>query len=164
MSTNVRIEGDKLILTRVFAAPRAAVFEAWVETSKVQQWWGCAEATKVRSEIEPRVGGRYDHHMTIAGVGEVPSCGRITAFDPPARLAYACEIPPGACPHAGKTMTVTVDFVEVAGGTEVRLVHAGIPAEHRDVVRAGWTAAMEKLARLLATEAPAREARPAKRS
>jgi uncharacterized protein YndB with AHSA1/START domain len=156
MKTEIRIEGDRLILTRVFRAPREEVFAAWVETSKVQAWWGCAEAASVRSEVEPRVGGRYDHHMTIPGVGEVPGCARLTEFDPPRRLAYVTQVPQGAGPQAGRPMTVTVDFVEVAGGTEVRLVHAGIPTEFRGIVRAGWTAAMEKLARLLADGARGR--------
>ena len=153
MKTTTRIEGDQLILTRVFAAPRPEVFEAWVETSKVQAWWGCAEATSVRSEIEPWVGGKYDHHMTIAGVGEVPGCARLTEFQPPARIAYVTQLPEGAGPEAGKSMTVTVDFTEVEGGTLVRLVHAGIPADFRELVQAGWTAAMEKLNRLLAAGA-----------
>jgi uncharacterized protein YndB with AHSA1/START domain len=149
MSTSIRIEGGRLILTRVFRAPREEVFDAWVQTCKVRLWWGCAEATSVRSEIEARVGGKYDHHMTIQGVGEVPGCGRITEYDPPARLAYVTEVPKGAGPKGGSTMSVTVDFVEVAGGTEVRLVHSGIPTEFGGFVRAGWTAAMEKLGRLL---------------
>ena len=72
MSTDVKFEDGHLIVSRVYDAPRELVFEAWVETSKVQQWWGCAECTSVRSEIDLEVGGRYNHHMTIAGAGEVP--------------------------------------------------------------------------------------------
>jgi uncharacterized protein YndB with AHSA1/START domain len=155
-NTEIRVEGDKLIVTRIYAAPRDAVFEAWVETSKVQQWWGCAATTSVRSDIERCVGGKFDHRMVVAGVGEVPMNALITEYDPPKRLAYAIAVPDGA-PKAGTPMTVSVDFSEVEGGTRVRLVHAGIPAEFRDMIRAGWTAGLEKLERFLAS--PARSSR-----
>ena len=55
-------------------------------------------------------------------------------------------------------MLVTVDFVEVEGGTQVRLVHAGIPDMEvgpdihlRAIVQGGWTAAFGKLAGFLET-------------
>ena len=146
MSTEVKFEDGNLIVTRVYDAPREDVFEAWCETSKVQQWWGCAECTSVRSEIERKVGGQYNHHMTIEGVGEVPGFATLTEYDPPARLAYTSPSGPDA------NMTVSVDFSEVEGGTLVRLVHAGIPdmrvegdMELREIVRTGWTAAFGKL-------------------
>ncbi len=161
MSTEVKFEHGNLIVTRVYEAPRELVFEAWVETSKVQQWWGCAECTSVRSEIEPEVGGAYNHHMTIEGAGEVPGFATLIEYDPPARLAYAAPDPgaPGDPSGPGDGMTVSVDFLEVDGGTRVRLVHAGIPdlrvdgdVELREIVRAGWTAALGKLGKLLEAE------------
>jgi len=42
-------EDDNLIVSRVYDAPREMVFDAWFETSKVKQWWGCAECTDVPS-------------------------------------------------------------------------------------------------------------------
>ncbi|MCP3918032.1 MAG: hypothetical protein GY711_20990 [bacterium] len=69
MTSEVKFENGQLIVSRVYDAPREAVFEAWIETSKVGQWWGCTECTAVRSEIEPRVGGTYNNHMTVQGRG-----------------------------------------------------------------------------------------------
>ncbi len=152
MSTDVKFEDGNLIVSRVYDAPREDVFDAWFETSKVQQWWGCADCTAVRSEVEPRVGGQYNHHMTIAGAGEVPGFATLTEYDPPARLAFA-SVGPGGTDDG---MTVSVDFTEVDGGTLVRLVHAGIPdmrvegdVELREIVRGGWTAAFGKLGSFL---------------
>ncbi|MEM9554492.1 MAG: SRPBCC domain-containing protein [Acidobacteriota bacterium] len=154
MSTDIRFENGELIVTRVYAASREAVFEAWVETSKVEQWWGCGDTTRVRSHIEPRVGGRYDHTMTIAG-SDIAGNGLIVEFVPPSRLAYTA-------PLYGTTdiqMRVTVDFTEVTGGTRVQLVHQGIPdmrvdgdVELRLIVRDGWTAAFGKLDTFLVGE------------
>ncbi len=156
MTTDVKFEDGNLIVSRVYAAPRELVFEAWFETSKVEQWWGCADCTAVRSEVERKVGGKYNHHMTIKGAGEVPGFATLTEYDPPKRLAYSSEAGPGA------NMVVSVDFSEVDGGTLVRLVHAGIPdmrvegdIELREIVRAGWTAAFGKLGKLLGATAQA---------
>jgi len=156
MSTRTTFEEGNLIVTRVYDAPREMVFDAWFETSKVKQWWGCAECTDVRSEIEPKVGGQYNHHMTIEGAGEVPGFATLTEYDPPARLAYTGSDPEG--PDAG--MVVSVDFSEVDGGTLVRLVHSGIPdmrvdgdVELREIVRGGWTAAFGKLGTFLGAAA-----------
>ena len=158
MATETKFEDGKLIVTRQFAAPRELVFEAWIETSKVKQWWGCAECTSVRSEIEPKVGGAYNHHMMIEGVpDEVPGFATLTEYDPPKRLAYSSASPAG--PDA-PPMTVTVDFAAVDGGTLVRLTHAGIPdmkvpgdVELRTIVQGGWTAAFGKLDTFMTAEA-----------
>lgn len=140
MSTDIRFEDGKLFVTRVYAAPREAVFEAWVETSQVQQWWGCAQTTEVVSEIEPKVGGKYNHLMTIEGAGTFPGLSRFTEYDPPARLAYASE---GS--EVAPAMQVKVDFLEHPDGTEVRLVHEGLPEDLLQYVQPGWTAAFGKL-------------------
>ena len=146
--TQVRFESGDLIVSRVYPAPRELVFEAWIETSKVQKWWGCAACTSVRSEIEPRVGGQYNHHMTIEGAGEVPGFATLVEYDPPKRLAFQSPAHPGS----DADMLVAVDFTEVEEGTLVRLVHSGIPdmrvdgdIEMREIVREGWTAAFGKL-------------------
>lgn len=156
MSTDVKFEDGNLVVSRVYAAPREAVFEAWFETSKLKQWWGCAECTDVRSEVERKVGGAYNHHMTIEGAGEVPGYATLTEYDPPARLAYTSASPAGP----DSQMVVSVDFTEVEGGTHVRLVHAGIPdirvqcdVELNAIIRAGWTAAFGKLGTFLAAPA-----------
>ncbi len=140
MSTDIRFEDRKLFITRVYSAPREAVFEAWVETSKVEQWWGSAQTTSVRSEIELRVGGKYNHLMTIAGAGEYSVSSIFTEYDPLSRLAFASE-----ASETDPAMKVSVDFLEHPDGTEVRFVHEGLPDEFVEDVRGGWTAAFGKL-------------------
>ena len=44
MATGTRFEDGRLIVTRQYDVPRELVFQASVETSKVRQWWGCADA------------------------------------------------------------------------------------------------------------------------
>lgn len=146
MSLEARYENGTLTMTRTYDAPCTAVFDAWVETSKVQQWWGCAQTTAVKSEIEKKVGGKFCHHMTIEGAGEYPMNCRITIYDPPKKLAYE-EVSDNPNP-----MLVTVDFVERGNQTEVRLVHANLPTGLSEIVKGGWTAAMGKLGDFLKRE------------
>ena len=139
-----------LTIRRIYDAPRGAVFEAWVETAKVERWWGCDQTTKVCSTVEPKVGGAYRHVMTIAGAGEYPSDGVFTEFSPPERLAFRTRDA-----HSGQTMEVSVDFIERGRQTEIVLRHRGLPTELKEIVTGGWGAAFEKLDRLLMEDAGA---------
>ena len=151
MSTKIEFEDGNLIVTRVYAAAIEDVFEAWIETSKVKQWWGCAECTNVESEIELKVGGAYNHHMTLEtehGKFDVPGFATLTEYDPPHRLAYTST-------DENDPMVVTVTFTVVSGGTQVVMVQSNIPdmivqgdVKLMEVVRDGWSAAFGKLEHL----------------
>ena len=148
MSTDIQFVDGSLIVSRVYAARIEDVFNAWIETGKVQQWWGCKECTKVESEIEPRVGGKYNHDMTIEnehGTFEVPGASIFVEYDPPHRLAYRST-------DENDPMLVTVTFEEVNGGTKVVMVQSNVPdmtvqgdVPLVEIVKAGWTASLEKL-------------------
>lgn len=147
MTMTTNFSDGSLTVSRLYDAPREAVFEAWIETAKVQQWWGCGDTTKVRSDIEARVGGKYNHQMTIHG-NEYPAKSTLIEYDPPARLAYETEQNDMA-----PKMTVTVDFKEEGGKTRVTLVHSGIPEGMGEIITGGWSAAFGKLETFLAKEA-----------
>ncbi len=148
MSTDAHFDNGTLTMTRVYDAPQQAVFDAWVQTSKVEQWWGCDQTKQVNSEIECKVGGKFNHLMTIEGAGEFPMQAHFVVFDPPNQLAY--EIPGNE--HMPQTMRVTVEFRAIGNQTEVKLVHNNLPDTLSDIVRGGWTAALRKLSELLQRE------------
>lgn len=155
MSTNVEMIDGDLVVTRLYRAPIEKVFEAWIETSKLKQWWGCAECVEVRSEVEPKPGGAYNHHMVIEnefGRHEAPQLATLIEYDPPNRLAYTS-------PDDNDPMIIEVDFTQTAEGTMVRLVHRNIPdiivegdVPLHDIIRGGWTAAFGKLDALMTRE------------
>lgn len=144
MSAEVSYENGKLVVTRLFAAPRQAVFDAWIQTSKVELWWGCGYATKVKSKIEPQIGGKYQHLMTLRDVGEYPHFGVITEYEPPALLAYELFDP-----NRDETMFVRVVFTEEGGQTAVCLTQDNLPDAYSEFVMAGWSSSFEGLAYLL---------------
>ena len=146
MSVEISYENGKLVVTRLFAAPRTAVFDAWIKTSKVELWWGCGYATEVKSQVEAKVGGKYDHLMTLRDVGEYQQCGLITEYDPPALLAYEL-----VDPYHEETMYVRVEFTEEGENTAVRLTQTNLLDAYSEFVMAGWTSSFEGLAYYLET-------------
>ncbi|MEM9786214.1 MAG: SRPBCC domain-containing protein [Pseudomonadota bacterium] len=140
--TKTSFENGILTMSRLYDHPREAVFAAWTEASQTQEWWGCAQTVQVKSEIEPHVGGKYEHAMTIDGVGVHPIKGVLTVFEPPQRLSYKM---PGMSEN--EFMMVDVTFTAKGKATEVRLTQTAIPADYGDVITTGWTASFERLGR-----------------
>lgn len=147
MSLTTNYSNGALTVSKLYDAPREEVFNAWVETAKVQEWWGCGDTTKTVSNIDAKEGGNFNHVMTIHG-SDFPAKARITEYVPPARLAYETEEN-----EVSPKMTVEVDFTEDGGKTRVTLTHSGIPAPLSDIITAGWSAAFGKLETFLAREA-----------
>ena len=142
MSPETAYRDGTLSITAVYSAPRQTVFDAWIEIAQVQRWWGCEGTTNVVSQVEPGVGGKYLHAMTVEGAGEMTMGGTITEYSPPARLTFRMNDGPGT--------TVTVDFIEQGEQTEVRLVHAGLQDQFSGFIAQGWTAGFNRLEQLLA--------------
>ncbi len=152
MLSETNYSDGKLVISRLYTAAQQAVFDAWIEAEQVQNWWGCADTTNVESDIETKVGGKYEHQMTLRGQYQHVAQGVFTEYDPPNVLAYTINGPE----EAGDTgMHVRVEFKSVEGGTQVTLTHTGIPHEFSPFIVDGWTAAFGKLFRFLFEQAQA---------
>ena len=151
MKSEVKISDNRLEMTRTFDAPRERVFDAWKQVDKVQQWWGCANTTKVESVIDFREGGTFSHTMHIEGAGVCPMAGRFDKIVEPELISYHTDF--------GEIVgRVSVEFHDV-GGNQTRLVltQVGFPPipdhDPRDIIAAGFTAALEKLGSVVAQAA-----------
>jgi uncharacterized protein YndB with AHSA1/START domain len=51
-------ETERMVVTRVFDAPRELVWKAWTEPEYVMQWWGPKGFTSPVCEMDFRVGGK----------------------------------------------------------------------------------------------------------
>jgi len=50
----------EILMTRVFEAPRALVFETMSKPEYIRRWWGCMEGvTMTVCDVDFRVGGKY---------------------------------------------------------------------------------------------------------
>src|SRR5215467_7172043 len=52
-------EIERMVVTRVFDAPRELVWKAWTDPKYVMQWWGPNGCTSPFCEMDFRVGGKF---------------------------------------------------------------------------------------------------------
>jgi uncharacterized protein YndB with AHSA1/START domain len=98
-------------------------------------------------ELDLQVGGSYRIRMEIEG-GPYTAYGTYKEIDPPRRLVYTWDWTEES--HQVGETTVTVEFVEVDGGTEVRLTHDGFPApEAKEAHEQGWGGCLDRFEALL---------------
>ena len=58
MTNNKVNETERMVVTRVFDAPRELVWKAWTDPKYVMQWWGPKGFTCPACEMDFRVGGK----------------------------------------------------------------------------------------------------------
>jgi len=82
-------ESDReIVLTRVFRAPRALVWEAWTKPAHVVNWWGPRGFTNTTKRHEFRVGGYWEHTMHGPDGTNYPNKARFLEIVPQERIAY----------------------------------------------------------------------------
>ena len=59
MTKNTINETERMVITRVFDAPRELVWKAWTDPKYVMQWWGPKGFTSPVCKIDFRVGGKF---------------------------------------------------------------------------------------------------------
>lgn len=144
--TETNFENDILTVTRLYNAPKADVFDAWMNTEKMDQWYGPNGTIGVKSTIEAKIGGTYAHEMEFEGGRTHTSEGTITEYDPPNAFAYHSPSPGQS---EGQGMTIRIEFIEQGNNTLVRLTHAGVSEQTAQFVTPAWVGAFEKLADFL---------------
>ena len=58
MTENTANEIERMVVTRVFDAPRELVWKAWTDPKYVMQWWGPKGFTSPACKMDVRVGGK----------------------------------------------------------------------------------------------------------
>ncbi|HEY4009790.1 MAG TPA: SRPBCC domain-containing protein [Acidobacteriaceae bacterium] len=58
MKNNTVNETERLVVTRIFNAPRELVWKAWTDPKYVMQWWGPKGFTSPVCKMDVRVGGK----------------------------------------------------------------------------------------------------------
>ena len=59
MTNNTANETERMVITRIFDAPRELVWRAWTDPQYVMQWWGPKGFTAPVCKIDFRVGGKF---------------------------------------------------------------------------------------------------------
>ena len=129
-------------LERLVPAPRAVVFQAWLDPVALARFMCPAPGASVASaETDPQVGGRFLIVMRV-GAQDLPHQGQYRVVEPPARLTFTWQ-----SAFAPPDSEVTLTFDEAGPGqTLVTLVHRGLPAAAQTAHREGWTHILSLLA------------------
>jgi len=141
--TLLSLEGDStIVISRVFRAPPALVFEVWTQPELVSRWWApkCLGLTVAEITADVRVGGGYRYVLDTPH-GPVAFRGEYHEITPSSRLVYTevFEQQPTA------PALVTVTFEEDAGRTRVVSRSVYPSAEVRDaVIQSGMEVGMRE--------------------
>jgi uncharacterized protein YndB with AHSA1/START domain len=143
----------EIVLTRVFAAPRAMVWKAWTDPEQLAKWWGPTGFTNPVCEIDVRPGGQIRIDMHAPNGIVYPMTGAFEEVVPPRRLVFTSA----AMDSEGKPIFVnrnTVTFTEAADGTEIALHVKVISAtanaqQYLKGMKQGWSLSLDRLAALL---------------
>ena len=145
----------EIVLTRVFAAPRPLVFDAFTRPELLKRWLlGPPGWSMVVCEVDLKVGGayrygwRHDQDGTQMGMG-----GTFREVAPPERLVASERFDEPWYP--GEAL-VTIDFAEQGGTTTLTQTLRYESREARDAVvksgmETGVDASYDRLAELLAS-------------
>ncbi len=120
------IPGDQATVTVTVAVPPADAFRTFVED--IDLWWGQGPRYRLGDRntgalrFEPRLGGRLFETFQSGSGPQLVEFGRITAWEPPARLSFEWRNANFA--PAEKTF-VDISFDRIEGGTRVTLCHSG---------------------------------------
>ena len=94
-----------------------------------------ATGEMIEAEIDPRVGGEYAFTERRPDMGEVRHVGEYREIDRPSRLVFTFGVPQ----FDPRMTTVTIEIRPLPGGCELTLTNEGVPEEHMEGARDGWT-------------------------
>ena len=130
---------DALDLRTVVPVPPARVFSAWVDAKEHARFTGAAATSA------PRVGGRF-----TAWDGYIE--GSYLELDPGRRLVMTWRTSEFPADHGDSCLELRLTAID--GGTEIHLVHTGLPEGQGVRYESGWSEFyFQPLARYFATPA-----------
>ena len=149
-STPAAAADEEVLITRVFDATRERVFRAWTVPEEIAAWYGPEhfDTPRERIHIDLRVGGRYELTMVQRDSGAEFAVGyEIVELVEPELIVLRSDPMPQMGMH---DPTITrVEFHDHGAKTRMTLSDGPYPAG-RDHAEAGWTAAFDNLAALVA--------------
>ena len=141
-------------ISRVFDAPRKAVWDAWTDPKQVSQWWGPRGFTAPIVELDLRPGGELKIDMQGTDGTVYPNRGVFHEVSEPERLVMSMRLVDDEGQPVIEAFN-TVTFADEDGKTRVtlefELVHV-VPeaADAAAGAKEGWNESLDRLEELLA--------------
>lgn len=89
MTRNAANEPKRMVITRVFDAPRELVWKAWTDPKYVMQWWGPKGFSSPFCKMDFRVGGKFHCCMRSPDGQEFWSAGEYHEIVPHEKIVYS---------------------------------------------------------------------------
>jgi len=147
------MSGNTIRLHRVFRAPPARVYKAFLDPEAMAKWLPPNGFTGKVHHMDAKVGGTYRMSFTNFTSGSSHSFGgKFLDVVPNERLRYTDQFDD---PNLPGEILVTIVFKKVAVGTEVNIEQAGVPEViPPDACYLGWQESLILLAKLVEAEIP----------
>jgi uncharacterized protein YndB with AHSA1/START domain len=160
-SSAIEVTPRGLLITRVFDAPRALVFQAWTKPEHLAHWWGQPKgAAMPYCKVDLRIGGTLHYRVQLPEGEIIWGKGIYQEIVEPERLVFSdffsdeegniVDPPPGL----PKETLVIATFEEHDGKTKVTVEHRGVEqaSEHNQALyQQGWAESLDRLAERLAS-------------
>jgi uncharacterized protein YndB with AHSA1/START domain len=78
----------EIVSSRVFNAPRAEVFDAWIDPAKLARWWGPKDFTNEFEVFDPRPGGAWRFTMRAPDGTAYPQHSVFVEIVPRERIVF----------------------------------------------------------------------------
>lgn len=156
MGNLVKEEKKTITIDRTFNLPLTTVWKAWSEPENLKKWFSPEGYTAPDSNIDFKVGGKFLNSMKAPNGKITWSTGTYNEIIPGKKIAYSDSFAdvqgnivsasyygmPGDWDLA---LSVTVEFEEVDGKTNMKLQHSGLPVEAAEDCKKGWQMCFDKL-------------------
>lgn len=119
-----------IVSTRVFAAPRKMVYEAWADPKQVVEWWGPSGFTTTVLEMDLRPGGKWRIVMHGPDGTNYPNEMTFTDVVPMERVEL--DLVGGKEGAEPVRIHKTITWTDEAGGTRLTLKNEFGSRELRD--------------------------------
>jgi uncharacterized protein YndB with AHSA1/START domain len=140
------VDNTTLVITRLFEAPAAEVFDAWMTREAWQAWIGPEGIECDVSLLDPHVGGGYRLEMRVSDKARMIVAGVFKMIDRPRSLSFTWGIESDST----RQSLITLTFTARGNKTELVLRQEGLGnASNRDQHGQGWNSALNKLDRHL---------------
>jgi len=148
-STNSLVE-KRVVITRIFDAPRELMFKVWTDPKHMAEWWGPNGFTNPACELDLRIGGAIRIDMKGPDGTVYPMTGVFREIIEPERLVFTAWC---VADEDGKfcvEILNTIVFAEHNGKTKLTVQAVVVKSTPEGAgalagMEPGWTQTLERL-------------------
>lgn len=146
MSIDVSPDGTEVNVSVWFDVNVQQAFDAWIDPTKIGQWFGPVDYRAEVLEMDVRIDGKWRFKM-ISKFGKISHHrGRYVAIEPNTFLSFTWESEEDKELTGGRETLVSVSFSNESGGVRITLHHQKLPNRNSvEALEFGWSSGLKKL-------------------